>query len=74
MRGDQGTLKNYTSDVNIGFWVSITEFLHAVVKVYQFGCAIPEGNMLTKLDQKFTLLRTDEFGPQKCPQEWTMST
>jgi len=64
MRWDYCTLKYNALDVDIGFWVVISELLHLVLLVNQLNCAVPESDGLSHGNGELLLLISYEFSPQ----------
>jgi hypothetical protein len=69
MRWDYCTLKYYALDVDIGFWVGISELLHLVLLVNQLDCAVPESDGLSHGNRELRLLISYEFSPHNHSQE-----
>ena len=69
MRWDYRTLKYNALNVNFGIFVVISEFLHLVLLVNQFDCAIPESYWLSHGNRELRLLISNEFCPQDHSQE-----
>lgn len=45
----------------------IMHFLHLIVQIYQFNCAVLECDFLSKMNYYFLLCSSNEFGPKKDP-------